>query len=142
MKKVFLGMLVWMLWATVAQAQESAPESKVSVTVKIQDIANDEGVAKVEIVDEKNKRVAADNLAVKLGEAQVTFADLAPGKYAVRFFHDANRNEQLDKNKMGFPTEGYGFSNNVGVFGPPKFKDLLFEVASGNTEVKIKAVYH
>ena len=43
----------------------------------------------------------------------VVFENLKPGKYAVSVLHDANKNKDLDKNKLGIPKEGFGFSNNV-----------------------------
>jgi len=53
--------------------------------------------------------------------------NLPKGKYAVSAFHDANSNEKLDKNMVGFPTEKYGFSNDArGTFGPPELSDQLF----------------
>ena len=56
------------------------------------------------------------------GGFSVTFAGLAPGRYAVNGFHDANRNGDLDTNLLGIPTEGYGFGNGAtGHFGPASF---------------------
>jgi uncharacterized protein (DUF2141 family) len=44
--------------------------------------------------------------------------------------HDANDNGKLDRNFMGIPSEGYGFSNNAGEFGPASFADAAFDVAA------------
>ncbi len=34
-------------------------------------------------------------------------------------------NGNLETNRLGIPTEGYGFSNNAyGMFGPKPFKDM------------------
>src|SRR5688500_11392555 len=33
----------------------------------------------------------------------VVFENIKPGKYAVSVIHDANRNKDLDKNKLGIP---------------------------------------
>lgn len=54
---------------------------------------------------------------------RLTVHDLPPGRYAVKLFHDENGNGELDSNVVGLPTEGYGFSNNAGRFGPPSFED-------------------
>ena len=51
-----------------------------------------------------------------------TVHDLPDGRYAVKLYHDANANGKLDSNRLGIPTEGYGFSNNAGRFGPPPFE--------------------
>ena len=51
-----------------------------------------------------------------------TVHDLPDGRYAIKLYHDANANGKLDSNLLGRPTEGYGFSNNAGRFGPPPFE--------------------
>ena len=58
----------------------------------------------------------------------VTVPDLPPGKYAVAAYVDNNRNGRQDKN-FGVPKEIYGFSNDArGVFGPPDFSAVAFEI--------------
>ncbi len=59
---------------------------------------------------------------------KVTVHDLPAGRYAIKLFHDANNNGELDSNMLGIPTEGYGFSNNAGRFGPPSFEDAAVTV--------------
>jgi uncharacterized protein (DUF2141 family) len=60
---------------------------------------------------------------------------LKPGKYAFKYFHDENNNnKKMDTNVIGIPKEGYGFSNNAkGRFGPPDFKDTIFEIKNDTT---------
>ncbi len=60
------------------------------------------------------------------------------GSYAICVFHDANKNGYLDKNVIGIPKEGFGFSNNPGCrFGPPKYKHCQFEL-NRNISLTIK----
>jgi uncharacterized protein (DUF2141 family) len=41
--------------------------------------------------------------------------------------HDVNKNGELDKNALGIPKEGFGFSNDAaGTFGPPGFDKAKF----------------
>lgn len=69
----------------------------------------------------------------------VTVADLEPGSYAVKMYHDANANGKMDTNMMGMPSESYGFSGNKGRFGPPPFSKAVLEVtADGENETTIK----
>ena len=76
------------------------------------------------------------------GNVVVTFKDVPPGKYALSIYHDENANEKLDKNLIGLPTEGYGFSNDArGTFGPPKFKAATFEVSRPNARLAAKMAY-
>jgi uncharacterized protein (DUF2141 family) len=69
-----------------------------------------------------------------------TLRDLPTGIYAIAVYHDENNNGKLDTNKLGVPTEGYGFSNNAyQTFGPPPFTDASFSTTStGNLTIKLK----
>jgi uncharacterized protein (DUF2141 family) len=62
------------------------------------------------------------------GQVQYVFHNLPAGKYALSVFHDENDNGKLDRNDLGVPTEGYGFSNDAqGVGGPPKWGQAAFD---------------
>lgn len=61
-------------------------------------------------------------IRVDSGSRAAVFDGLAPGRYAIVLFQDANSDGRLDRNLIGVPTEGYGFSNNVrGLLGAPDF---------------------
>jgi len=68
----------------------------------------------------------------------VTFHfDLPAGTYAAAAFHDANGNGKFDTNLVGWPLEGFGFSNNahVSFFRPPSFAAASFTLPpEGATE--------
>ncbi|TAE41432.1 MAG: DUF2141 domain-containing protein [Runella slithyformis] len=69
---------------------------------------------------------------------RVTFR-LPPGRYAFAAYHDANNNEKLDKNLVGYPKEPFGFSNNFRpVLSAPSFEDCAFDLAEGGTTIKVK----
>lgn len=57
--------------------------------------------------------------AVK-GVTTVTFDDVPPGVYAAQVYHDWNDNHRVDRNALGIPKEGLGFSNDapLGLHGP------------------------
>ena len=50
------------------------------------------------------------------------------GSCAAAAFHDANGNGKFDKNLLGWPLEGFGFSNDahVSFFRPPSFAAASF----------------
>ncbi len=58
----------------------------------------------------------------------VKFDELLDGTYALMLIHDLNSNGQMDINAMGLPQDGYGFSNNVGMYGLPPFDAASFEI--------------
>ena len=58
-----------------------------------------------------------------------TFDDLPEGEYALAIYQDENRNNILDKNLLGIPTEIYGFSNNARRnFSAPSFQEAKFKL--------------
>lgn len=60
----------------------------------------------------------------------VTFElQLSPGEYALSIFYDRNDNGELDTNFIGIPKEPLALSNNAKAkFGPPKYKDAVFNL--------------
>jgi uncharacterized protein (DUF2141 family) len=77
-------------------------------------------------------KIKADN-----EQTSIVFDNLSDGEYAVKLYQDENDNSKLDFNMMGIPKEGYGFSNNVGRFGAPKYMDAKFTIKE-NTAIKIE----
>ena len=79
-------------------------------------------------------KVSANTITVSLN-------NVPNGTYAIAFFHDANANGKMDKNFVGLPKEGYGFSNDaMGKFGPPSFKEASFTY-TGKEKVTMKVKY-
>jgi uncharacterized protein (DUF2141 family) len=70
------------------------------------------------------------------GKEIAVFENLADGEYAIKIYQDENDNNKMDFNMMGIPKEGYGFSNNVGMFGAPKYEEAKFLVKE-NTAITI-----
>ncbi|MBV1932520.1 MAG: DUF2141 domain-containing protein, partial [Porticoccaceae bacterium] len=55
---------------------------------------------------------------------QYNFPDVPSGGYAIAVFHDSNNDEELHKNFLWIPKEGYGFSKKAAsTFGPPHFDE-------------------
>jgi uncharacterized protein (DUF2141 family) len=79
---------------------------------------------------------------IKSTQLTMQFDSLGKGNYAIAIIHDENGNGILDKNDIGIPLEGYGFSNDArGTFGPPEYKDAKFWFAGLNKTIVINMVY-
>ncbi|MFK7808404.1 MAG: DUF2141 domain-containing protein [Saprospiraceae bacterium] len=80
---------------------------------------------------------AIDGAVVEVTEdvAEYTFR-VAAADYAVAIYHDANNDDKLNTNMVGYPKENYGFSNNAfGNFGGvPKFEAAKVRVAENETK--------
>jgi uncharacterized protein (DUF2141 family) len=74
--------------------------------------------------------------------AEVTFDSVAAGRYAVSVVHDENADEQMQRDWLGRPKEGWGVSNDArGRFGPPSFDDAQFEASGKAVTVEINLEY-
>jgi uncharacterized protein (DUF2141 family) len=83
--------------------------------------------------------VGAQRVDVAGETARVDFADLAPGQYAFRMFHDVNGDGRMNTNPLGIPTEPFAFSNNArGSFGPARWADAVFTVNAGPNVQQIR----
>jgi uncharacterized protein (DUF2141 family) len=70
-------------------------------------------------------------VAVTKDTLAVNFGDIPAGDYAIKLYQDENG--VIDKNTIGMPTEGYGFSNNGGTMGQPSFDEAKFNVTDKTT---------
>lgn len=67
---------------------------------------------------------------VREGRSRCVFTLPRPGTYAIGFYHDADDDREMDTGVFGIPTEGYGFSRNVGGgLSAPSFASAALEVA-------------
>ena len=62
--------------------------------------------------------------------------------YALAVIHDENMNGKLDTNRLGMPTEGYGFSNDAKAFlRAPSFSAASFPYDGRNLDLAISLNY-
>lgn len=127
-----------------ARAQEApAPAAgPASVTVTFKGITRPTGVIRGQLfADEasyggKGGAAPAAQFALPVSSDTVstTVSGLAPGRYAVKAFHDVDGDGKMATNPFGIPTEPFAFSNDAkGAFGPAGWSDAAFEVGAGET---------
>lgn len=82
----------------------------------------------------KGAPVRTATVSVKDGAISAVIAGLAPGRYAIKAFHDIDGNGEMGVNPFGMPIEPFAFSNNAkGNRGPAVWADAAFTVAPGAT---------
>lgn len=85
---------------------------------KIGFLDNGSGIANVKV------KVTGDKIAH-------TFKYLPNGEYAIAVYQDENGNGKCDRNMIGYPTEGFGFSKNYRPkFSAPKFDEVKIAVST------------
>ncbi|KAA3623807.1 MAG: DUF2141 domain-containing protein [Bacteroidetes bacterium] len=89
----------------------------------------------------EGKEFQVFRVPVTANTLSTTINNLPPGKYAIALFHDLNNDGICNKNILGFPLEGYGFSNNVKPrIRVPRFEKAAFDLEQQNN-LKISVLY-
>ncbi len=87
------------------------------------------------VVKRQCNRIAEDTMSFN-------FPNLRSGSYAIAVYHDANGNGRFDRNSVGMPLEGYGFSQNPTVTNrAPSFGDCLVLLAGSGLTSRIRMQY-
>ena len=114
------------LFATAAIAQAASV-----LTINL-DCGSDQGRVMIAVYDSEaaynGQGAPVRSMAAAPGQP-VRIEGLAPGRYAVKSFHDLNGNGQMDSNPFGMPPEPFAFSNNArGNMGPAPWAAAAFDV--------------
>lgn len=113
----------------------------------IDGVASNQGKIYIQVFNGKDayrseNAIAATIIPAIEGEVRANFADLKPGEYAVRYFHDEDGDGKLATNLLGMPTEGYGFSNAAKPnFGPVKYEAMKFVITEPITSNHSTVIY-
>ena len=129
----------------MALTMAAGAASAATVDVKIHDVASAKGrvlvslCAKSEFLrDCEQKR----SVPASRGDVVVQFSQMEAGDYAVMTFHDENGDYEMNRNALGVPTEGGGFSRNPAIDrGPPTFDQASVKVGAANVVVDVNLVY-
>lgn len=157
-KSFFSGLsiacLLLLSWGGDAHARIEATEracdhASTAIDVRVHGVRSDHGNVTFVLYGDnpddflaKGKRIFKQRFAAKRGT--VTFCVNVPlaGAYAAAAYHDENGNGKFDKNWIGLPSEGGGFSNNPNtLLTPPSHAQAAFQVSNGHTRVEIQLSY-
>lgn len=65
-----------------------------------------------------------------------------PGVYALALYHDENGNRKFDRTGVGFPAEGFGFSNNPPTLaGLPSFRSVRLNIPRAGLTTRVQMKY-
>ncbi len=102
-----------------------------TLTVEINGLRSSNGNILLQVFDEEQNTIKGVVEGIENNKCIIVIENLKSGKYAFRYFHDENSNDEMETNWMGMPKEGFGLSNNAkGLFGSPKFKKWIFELGA------------
>jgi uncharacterized protein (DUF2141 family) len=116
--------------------------------VEITGVRSANGMVRLALYNDPDKfpkrsgSIAGGDIEAAKGSVVYVFRNLPPGLYAVAIYHDANANKKFDKNSLGLPREGFGFSNDARpVFSAPGFEAAAVTLKAPRTRIKISLVY-
>ena len=132
-----------------ATAAESCWTNPLQILVTIDNVRSSEGLVTAVLYDDqpehflkKGKRLDRTRVEALEGETKLCLEPPGSGDYAIAIYHDENGNKKFDRNFLGIPEEGYGFSNNPGFkFGKPDLEEVLFQTNGTKKEVTVSVIY-
>lgn len=106
-----------------------------ALTVHVSNIKEKKGKMIISVFNNLNdylkegKEYCKQIILVKDTFLRFTFHKLPKGKYAIALFHDLNEDGKCNKNLIGVPKEGFGFSTNKKPFlVAPSFDDVKIDI--------------
>jgi uncharacterized protein (DUF2141 family) len=117
------------------------------LTVYVNGVRSAQGEVAITVYPDDKRRFLARS--GKLARARVRAASsvhacfwLAPANYEVAVYHDSNGDRDFDRNFVGMPAEGFGFSNNPETtVGLPPISAARFRLPPGDGSVSIQMKY-
>ncbi len=156
--KLALAAAALLAWSclSVSQSTQAEPAEAVcedptpaAIQVTVENVRSSKGLITAVLYDDNpdtflKKGARLDRIRVEAREGETLLCLNAPsaGRYTVALYHDENGNKEFDRNFLGIPSEGYGFSNNPGFrFGKPKQKETLFSIENSLTSLRVSVLY-
>jgi uncharacterized protein (DUF2141 family) len=130
MKKFFIILFFTFF---LLSATSSAGQETFSLEIEIENVRSEKGKIFFQLLD-ANQKVLKEIVAdIENHRCKILLSGLKPGDYAFRYFHDENNNQKMDRNILGVPREGFGFSNDpANLIGEPSFDKWIFQI-NGHT---------
>jgi uncharacterized protein (DUF2141 family) len=143
--------------AAAAVAEMVAPDAEVEaceqdgrrVRIVVENVRNAAGIVTAELYRDakdgflkKRGRLDRMRVAAQAGETRLCLLPPESGSYAVAVFHDENADKEFNRDFLGIPSEGYGFSNNPGFrFGLPEMHEIRITVDDRPLVLSIQLTY-
>jgi uncharacterized protein (DUF2141 family) len=134
------AVLLFLLAAFPAQATE--------LILKVENLRNTDGTIRVGVFDSPATWLDGDKALKRAAvpamqpTTTIRIEDLKPGTYAVALFQDENNNGKHDRNLLGMPLEGFGFSRDPTVMlSAPSFEECKIDVPATGAAISIRLKY-
>lgn len=112
-----------------------------TITLKVSGIKEVKGELVIGIFNnhkdwlKKGSEFYKKKVKVTSNEETILFEDIPAGEYAISTYHDVNEDSKCNRSIIGYPTEGFGFSNKAKIsIKAPGFKKASFLLNSDREE--------
>ena len=146
--KCILAVLALLICFTSSATAQATISGTCKLVVHIDGFRNQKGDAGVTVFTspdgwpQNNEKAFTHGGHPFTGDKATVELQLPAGRYAIAVLHDENSNHKLDRNMIGWPKEGFGFSNNPKVgLSPPAFDTAAMQVSCPVTETTIHLIY-
>ena len=139
-----------------AQAQPAAPPpgctgtpSATWITVNAEGLRSSQGLLAITLYADNPSKFLVRHGSLYVGRVNATQGVTQgcifvprPGVYALALYHDENGNRKFDRTGIGFPAEGYGFSNNPATLaGLPSFRSVRLNIPRAGLTTRVQMKY-
>ena len=139
--------LLVLVWVQPAQSTErlALMEGPLSLIVTVNGLRCCDGTWRVALYHKDSKWMSESGMvrgrigSVLADSQRVEIHGLPRGKYAIAVHQDLNGDGKLNRRFGLVPREPYGFSNDVGKYGPASFEEASFEL---NEDKEISITMH
>lgn len=144
------GLAAWPAGAQPgAPAGCTGPASATWINVKIEGVRNSKGLVAVTLYPDNSSKFLAKHGSMYVGRVPAQTGTVRtcifvpkPGVYGVAVYHDENASQKFDRNGLGLPAEGYGFSNNPSTIGGlPSFRSVRLNIPKSGLTTQITMKY-
>lgn len=127
----------------------TGPASATWLNVVVDGVRNGNGLVAITLyADDPSKflikrgSLYVGRVDAKAGTTRACIFVPKPGVYALALYHDENANTVFDRTSVGFPEEGFGFSNNPPTLaGLPSFKSVRINVPKPGLTTHVSLKY-
>jgi uncharacterized protein (DUF2141 family) len=131
------------LSAALATAQ---PAAAATITLEVTGIDAAKGTVRASLyrsdgwLEDSGVVVTATALAA-VPSVTLSFPDMPPGTYAIALVHDEDDDGGMTDTLLGFPAEGFGFSNNVRpTISAPAFDEAAFTLGDAPVRLQVALI--
>jgi uncharacterized protein (DUF2141 family) len=123
--------------------------SATRLNVIVENVHDSSGLIAVTVYADDSRRFLArrgslyvGRVPARAGTTRVCIHLPRPGTWAIGVYHDSDANRTINRDSLGRPLEGFGFSNNPStLFSIPAFRSVRLNVPHTNMETTIRLRY-